>query len=525
MRSYNIDPDLKKLINKYGSDRIGNFFSNIDNKLCLLKEHSFGDFLLLNKYYKKLYGNSELVLKNIKTIINVFNIFSKNQTYNLNIISRLTERLNSICNNSQLIDFNSIEYTISDEIIKQLNELFDTNNNIPDKEAIENSIVEINNLISNILPTNNDIIKLSKLFISNKKYSDTIIENKIKRLKNIENSIVEIKNDYEGRKEKVREANSEIVKYLQYQDIIIQKISHIQEIYKNLKFESNKISKNSDNPVNDKLEFFVEISDIALLQIAQLVQIDKEYKTAIEIIKNKFSVVNYSSTSIYNEMSEFLKKELNYINKEYSTKDNENFIENILFESKNVFKQITDFTYLFNKLKLLFDKCIITINKLKKNNNNDDFLKRLDYVINYFVNRKETIISQLGDLNKLSKNSNIENFKEIKSEYFIYKINKELEDCKKNTNIISDNNKNAFYNLKDYDEFKIEFDKLINELNIINANLNLNDKGNIDLQKSDLDYLKKFYTSDTERIIHDKIVNNNNNIGIDINLNEDVELF
>ncbi len=69
---------------------------------------------------------------------------------------------------------------------------------------------------------------------------------------------------------------------MQYQDIINQKINHIQKTHNNLYKETDRIFKLPKTFFNEKAKFFIQIRDIAGLQTVQLIHIDKEYKTAVE---------------------------------------------------------------------------------------------------------------------------------------------------------------------------------------------------------------------------------------------------
>src|SRR5208337_2518300 len=91
-----------------------------------------------------------------------------------------------------------------------------------------------------------------------------------------------------------------IITNLQYQDIIQQKITHIQQTHKDIINKIRDIKESEDGEINDQQreDWFVQIRDIAGLQAAQLIHANKEYQKAIEIISDRFLEVGKEMTEI-----------------------------------------------------------------------------------------------------------------------------------------------------------------------------------------------------------------------------------
>ncbi len=125
----------------------------------------------------------------------------------------------------------------------------------------------------------------------------------ISEVKNLYNRIEEIDqkkeecSEYKATLEKLLSeksmSSSEIITNLQFQDIIRQKIEHVQQAHEllqqNLRQAATRISGSADPSPPLDPEILFQIRDIGSLQAAQLVHANQEYQKAVENIINKFS--------------------------------------------------------------------------------------------------------------------------------------------------------------------------------------------------------------------------------------------
>ncbi len=79
-----------------------------------------------------------------------------------------------------------------------------------------------------------------------------------------------------------------IITNLQYQDIIRQKMEHIQEAHQHLMDELGGWRRGEELRGEERLRMLVQVRDIAALQSAQLVATNREYQGAIELIAQSF---------------------------------------------------------------------------------------------------------------------------------------------------------------------------------------------------------------------------------------------
>ncbi len=79
-----------------------------------------------------------------------------------------------------------------------------------------------------------------------------------------------------------------IITNLQYQDIIRQKMEHIQEAHQKLMADLRSCASQTEVEENRKVRLLVQVRDISALQSAQLVATNREYQNAIELISQSF---------------------------------------------------------------------------------------------------------------------------------------------------------------------------------------------------------------------------------------------
>ncbi|MBN1990797.1 MAG: hypothetical protein JW783_15445 [Bacteroidales bacterium] len=90
---------------------------------------------------------------------------------------------------------------------------------------------------------------------------------------------------------------AEIITNLQYQDIIRQKMEHIQATHRRI-IEGLEAFDAGNDKSEDVAKLYSQIREIAGLQAAQLVFANKEYQSAIEIITQRFQAIGNDMVSI-----------------------------------------------------------------------------------------------------------------------------------------------------------------------------------------------------------------------------------
>jgi len=313
---------IEALLNTYSVKDISNTFMQIDNRLMSLHECSTKDFLHLNSNFKNLFKQSKDISENIDSISDIFNRDINIDLYNQ--IRNFCIDFNTHTNTFEKKTFGTIalQKSISEKfsylffpvknlaqdlmilkyLLANLTLLAPIDTSTPKEFNFDkNRIKEISEEITKNLK---NLKKISSVSYSNhtqtKKYSSikllNILENIETKIDNLERKFVSNKNCIHRIRNKYDKSESnisDIVKKLQYNDIINQKMGHVQKTHSDLINELSMLNdKNDDaNLLLEKAKFLLKIRDIAGLQAAQLIQANKEYQKAIEIIINNFMQV------------------------------------------------------------------------------------------------------------------------------------------------------------------------------------------------------------------------------------------
>lgn len=99
-----------------------------------------------------------------------------------------------------------------------------------------------------------------------------------------------------AKSDSVAKSIADVITSLQYQDIIRQKMEHIQQAHVKLLDDLLKIDL--QEATNAWTQVLVQVRDIAALQAAQLLATNKEYQTAIETIALHFRTIAKEMTSV-----------------------------------------------------------------------------------------------------------------------------------------------------------------------------------------------------------------------------------
>jgi len=361
-----------------------------------------------------------------------------------------------------------------------------------------------------------------------------------------------------------------IIVSIQYQDIISQKMTHIQSIHNLIIQELSELT--TQDPQQDTIsKLLFKVRDIVSLQMSQLIRNNKDYESAIETISLKFSDIGndlhdiaqscYVLTShLYNSGNS--SKYINIV--EILDTNAEVFLklsaESLAFESNihSVYKRLA---MLYSKISEFgsFDEQINAINEQLSNQGSK--LENLDEKLLEVVNRIQMTLLEIGSNHKVIK-SQIEEFEflrvhferfansfsgsefnlfwkqqsektlQIKDEYLKVK-NKTSELLLENSEIanqISEQVKSSIQNVAYYETFERLIEEIISKLKFINEKIE--NSFQINMQEKSTEHLEKLksnYTVKSEYSIHNEFVNSQHSSvsteSASADTDDDVELF
>jgi hypothetical protein len=336
-------------------------------------------------------------------------------------------------------------------------------------------------------------------------------------------------------------SSSEIITNLQFQDIVRQKIEHVQfvheELLKQLQDFYHTQKKGLKNKFELNLEIILQIRNIGSLQAAQLVHANSEYQKAVKNITEKFGDLDLildetlrlltifitSGDSMENYFYKEFEKGLSSYKQnaetfKYSHSDLHLFFSELIKKTESFYCVESNFISSLNNFKSIFDELkkikenqepnihgidtvsqiLINFDEFKNTSNNlckiltrnkSEVLNKLvPSVSNYFsgldivFNDTNPFITAVYDLIPRELYSLI-NMKEFHSE-------KDLFATKFNINKVE------YYTI-----FEKEVDAIISSLNQMINLINFDEiEGKIDTES--LEQLKKLYTMKSERDVH-----------------------
>ncbi len=593
--------------NEYSVKEVIEIFIDIDQKLTSLNECSSEDFLTLNSYLKNYYKQAQIISQNANEIFKI--ILGEEQTDYYNKLNGLQiyfiEQINYFEEQVDIV-VNSLE-----KIMSNLNLLF-----IPFKNFNQNAMT-LYFLITNLKLNLNYIdSKVSQLIEADvKKINRTIqdlksyfvlLEDDLSKLKNsirfvisklrelneqntlnvesirhyISTSINTISQKRDEAKSKFPELNQKTTNYLesidkiitnlQYQDIIRQKMEHVQATHKDIinELETIENSENQEIENQAKNKSFTKIRDIAGLQVAHLIHTNKEYQDAVEVITKKFLEVGDEIIGVSNLCFQFT----GHIHSTDEThfKDIEKKLSNSVILINKLIRSNQEFVDDSNKIQYAIEnigpmfKSLVLIEVMLENTafktvKSSEHVLQDDEDLNNIVIQVKDLISYLeNNSNQIQHYFQIaeEQLKNTQQQLNVYFAEKNVTLKLENINVeilniveqITDNNdkinrflkensrlgikisseiKSSIEQVKYYDFFEKVIDQIITSLNGIYTKfsfLNRNKDGKAD--KESIEQAQKRYTMKSERIIHEKVAANQL---IDINDikedNDNIEFF
>ncbi|MBN1596952.1 MAG: hypothetical protein JW894_01555 [Bacteroidales bacterium] len=538
-------------------------FTDINSRINSLIDCSAKDFNTLNdnfqKYHKKINNliiqlNSschsfidipENVMTDFEAQLNeISDILKKSYEYITGIdysLLKLQKRIEHI-----YLKVNNLKQNVSTLKLLTTNIQFEPTY----RKLYQEIIINLNDLSSRIHDLETKFQKIdmrikpcSEITEQIKFHQIPLISQVLDRLKTLvqgyKHSQTEIKN-YESAHEQLTtrhtSSSSAIIPNLKFQDIIKQNIEHVKVAHESIQkqlsnFSENGAIKGISEEIN--VEMLFKIRDIGALQAIQLVHANSEYQKTVENITEKFG-----------ELDDTLQKTKNllYSLSPYNKSDNKFSTDSLNRSSVKFNLEINTFLDLNSNLNLNYTDLSRKVRGLiYSKQKNDHFIKSISLLFerikplinNQKINKNSSYIDQIIFSNKpklkVIDKSDVETY---------FSMHKRLENIAGNfietvTQKISKStsefileprpwNESDFHNsefildrLKYYKVFDKEIEEIIENLNQLLKQIDI---GNLESEIStlSLEILKKLYTMESERIIHElytgnKYHNHNNN--------------
>ena len=563
-------------------------FSDIDVKITALNECSAEDFLSLNTNLKKFYKDAKVISEQTEQIYDIIagNEHEKFFEELINLQDSLNKRINMLKNKIlksirglekmltslnlvfvPLKNFNLNILTLNFLLVNlKLNIAYCDNKEIkPLAEMIDSITGEINKL-KMMLPK----ISESLLMVKNvtRLSSGKLIEIRKKNILDIDrvtgqinDSVILLKDKQAVAAKKMPELTkrtqsyfdsvNKIIMNLQYHDIIRQKMEHVQATHKNIikelsVMDMNSAAEDGKMDLSETAKQFLQIRDIAGVQVAQLINTNKEYQKAFAVIMRKFWDISEDMSVISQLCNEFVGN--NDLTDSYY-KDVQDRLRGTTTVLKRLITANEDFGGEIDTISETIDEKhdrIDEINKVYEGINEqienilstiksqgpetgldritgeikqivDTILENLNDVVLFF-SQAQNISKKLQEINHEDSGNEISNnLKELTNK--ITELLASIEDHNEKIEAILTNNSKLSLNLsseikssveqvKYYDFFEKIMLEIVTELNNIYSKLDNNTLNMIKSNKAEnLKALEERYTMESERIIHQQIIN------------------
>ena len=478
----------------------------------------------LNTAYKEIYALQKIINKNqinyndyfasCNLSYNELYYLSKNFEQNLLSLDLIMTNFKLSANYSKSKELQGMQTEINlytKYILKNLSDLFDEIGFFTSTYEESNATLSANkNVIDSDLTLIVDQIYSTIIFYSDKQKESSLI------LPKITESTKNCSADIEG-----------IIKYLQYHDIIKQKMEHIHKAQEKLLNELN--DQTGENETITSVSLLNKVGNIASLQSAQLLRANKEYQDAINHITKKLNNISDYGLQIFNYCKDFTN-----FNEQEEASIFKEFITKLVFVNEG-------FQTLTHKIEESADLIDVTKKQLEK------VSSMIENTLMLFVHLRtsmksfmELIGKETFELSFIDKYS--EHFETLKNDYlgfgfFTEKFNKfdfEVADKQQHIN----ENVNVLYNIQQlvliFQEEQNNIDSLLTELFELSNDLSggvresvkkveyydcfdktvkeiieiLNlIKGDAEFDKNDIENLRQNYTVKSEHEVHEHVLN------------------
>lgn len=530
-------------------------FEKVNGKISELISCSVKDFEILNHSFKNYYSSLDIISEASKNFINFLLSLDKDEDFihlnkqeeltQINLNDTISIFLTNVKNLEEKLNFYLLILNNLNQDLSTIRLLF-TNLKFDPFIETDNSIAnnQINNISQCLTKFATEISSLHSLLSETIKFTDegfiSALDLYTEQFDNIKDSYKHISllsraaNKYQEdltKLEDKRKLNtSEIITNLQFQDILRQKIEHVQEAHEEISEDLKKVKDEKDALNPEKL---FKIRDITTLQSAQLIHSNQEYQTAVETILNKISELNILLNKYQSIWNHFCKPERGKLQsirtrlrEQISILDTQSFSLSHIVE-----KFDSNLHVLADKIKMLhnyleegkFELCSFPdlqeiFQKLENRYSDKEkhsALKQLRFELNKFEVEYKKLNKELENFktnftyekirpedNYLQDVKVIKEFSERNSQYFTNSLGNKIDDLFKKPIKIESNNS---FNIKEvtyYKVFEKEINKIISLLDDLLVKINVS-KNDIDLET--LEHLRENYTMDSERKVHDLI--------------------
>ncbi len=585
--------NLQALLETYSIEEISELFTEIDKKIVSLHQVSSEDFLRLNRDFKKFHKQANQISENASYLFDYITghenneliadidkfyrrLKSQSDLFNshVDLVSDLINRLLSRLRQSFFPIKNFKQNLTSLKFLEsnlELNVSLSEESSSPSVQGIcdelREEVTQIEKLFARLKQLLKDKFLLSEQFNAEKVDINKILDllkEEIEVYSEHYHSAKEKLPEIKGKTDATSESISKIITNLQYQDIIKQKMEHIQHTHKELADELENFKSEEQISLNEKAKYFIRLRDIAGLQAAQLMHTNKEYQTAIEKISDKFLEIgenmtlvskqcaNYTSFDSANQKIFFnsLKNNLNQAEKQiqHFCRFNANFRKNV----DDIVDLLDQILNRHSRIKPLMDDLENRLKNPSWQNEsqeaNANIIRQMTQVFGdlqgnerimnglfeeYRKHREQLghdVISTMSD----SGETDCDEFPDKISHYLnnLSEMESKIVSKLKENNELSDQVfrevQNSVNQIQYYEYFEKEIEEIIDELNALNFNLKNSSEDDVADRKENLEKLKAYYTMGTEFEIHDQVTGGGN-VNMDFGDEEeeggDLELF
>lgn len=562
-------------LNTYSVNEIISVFSKIDLKIASLHTCSSEDFLSLHANFKNYYKQSKNISENAAQIFEII-AGDKNNTYfnelnsfhkKLNVhLDHSVKQINNSINTLEIIltnlEFMFIPFKNFKQNLMTLKYLGTSYKiNLENLISTDETELEINRLnleelilnVTSAYPLIDDNLRQLK---GNVKYSlyklQKIKERNILNIETILNQIHSSINLLSNKNEesfalipKLTQKTDncscsigKIIESLQFQDIIRQKMEHIQQTQKNIVGELSELiaTHKSEIALAEKKEYLIKIRDIAGLQAAILIHTNNEYQSAIEVITKKFIEIGQDVADISEICIKF--SGLTQHSGETYLNEIENKLTNAISHITNCIKANVDFSFEVDTIHIDIERIAANFENIL---NIESKLIELSAKFsnetgkNELIGVKQLVTTLVNDLDLIKKNVQQLFDQTLSLSLGLISINEDSSPANFNQNseiisgnivsildILRDNNQKVFshiennteisekilvdiddsvHKVKYYDFFEKIIEEIIIELNSIYYKLKTHEEKDHD-KENNLKDIEQLYTMQSERVIH-----------------------
>lgn len=571
------------LFNDISIREISSIFIKIDEQIIDLHKCSSDDFLGLSTDFKKYYNYSKGISDKAKEI---FKLLSEESNRNLFIeLQTLYKDLNKIQSQSrQTLSTTNTNLSLIKSLLEQLFipiknlkqnlstlKFLIANINLSDLDLTDQDKADWDSIISgntNLLNEYSESCLLSEKLIFALEAGISKVLSGLETfchsnsndfeslLNNIHYTIIFFAEKHEEVKLQIPELTSktennsqnisDIITNLQYQDIIRQKIEHIQKGHIKILPELQELYEKNCSDSLKESQLFQKVKDIAGLQAAILVSANKEYQLAIEKITSKFleigeDMVGISSICTRLNSSQENSADLYLVTMLDRLNNSEQILSNFIERSNSYHNQIKTISVPLTKTTQGLAKLIESSRRYSESTNRiisyiaersskDASIKsNLTHLVDVYkdIHQFETVINgilkdilrhenEYSSRIKLLDESVVNNETVKKAISSINSVLKQVEDkgdsikqlldiiIKESGNTVSEI-KESIKHIRYYDLFEKSITSIISDLKHIHSKLSGADYDE-SKRSENLNSMKNLYTMDAEHRIHDRIV-------------------